>query len=230
MAANEARLQELEQRIGYAFKDRGLAREALTHGSALDADKGLRSYDRLEFLGDRVLGLVMAAKLHADFPDEGESGLAPRFNALVNRASCARAARRADLGPALKLGASEASQGGRGKEAILADVCESLIAAIYLDGGFDPARAFVLRYWADEFDAVKSLPRDPNTALQEWAAARKKALDYVQIDRSGPEHAPRFVIEARLEGLQPARGEGKTKRDAERAAAAALIAEAGLDA
>ena len=177
MASHEARLEELESRIGYAFKDRALAREALTHASALDGAKGLKSYERLEFLGDRVLGLVMAAKLHADFPDEGEDGLAPRFNALVNRSACARAARRVDIGAALRLASSEAGQGGRGKEAILADACEALIAAIFLDGGLDPARTFVLRFWEEEFDAVLSLPRDPKTTLQEWAAAHKKTLD-----------------------------------------------------
>ena len=222
----------LEARIDYAFKDKVLARQALTHASTLDSAHnrtGGESYERLEFLGDRVLGLIMSEKLFADFADADEKGLAPRFNALVNRSACARAARRADLGAALKVSASEASQGGRDKEQILGDVCEAMIAALYLDGGLDAARAFVLRFWGDEFEAVREAPRDPKTVLQEWAAARKKTLSYVLLERSGPEHAPVFEVEARVEGLAPARGEGRAKRDAERAAAAALMAAAGID-
>jgi ribonuclease-3 len=111
----------------------------------------------------------------------------------------------------------------------LGDACEALIAAIYLDAGLDGARAFVLRFWEGAFEAIREAPRDPKTVLQEWAAARKKGLSYIEIGRSGPEHAPVFVVEARIDGLSPGRGEGKSKREAERAAAAALIAEAGID-
>jgi ribonuclease III len=229
VGAENSRLAELEQRIGHVFKNRTLLDEALTHASVLETGaKARKTYERLEFLGDRVLGLIMAEKLHADYPDQGESGLATRFNALVNRTACARAARRAGIGPALSLAVSEESQGGRDKEQILGDACESVIAALYVDGGFDAARAFVLRFWEVEFDAVKVARRDPKTVLQEWAAARKKALTYALIDRSGPEHAPVFVVEARVEGLKPARGEGKAKREAERAAAAAFIAQANI--
>ena len=229
MAAKD-RIPDLEQRIHYVFKDKALAREALTHASALDGrTDGAKSYERLEFLGDRVLGLIVAQKLHADFTDAGESGLAPRFNALVNRTACARAARRAGLGEALTLSPSEAHQGGRDKEQILGDACEALLAALYIDGGLEVARAFVLRFWEGAFDEVREAPRDPKTVLQEWVAGRKRTLAYVEIERSGPEHAPKFVVEARVDGIAPARGEGRSKRDAERAAAAALIAEAGLD-
>ena len=228
MTAHDLAIAALEARIHYVFTDKALAREALTHASTLDGAPG-PSYERLEFLGDRVLGLIMAEKLLADYAAEGERGLAPRFNALVNRGACARAARRADLGAALRLSSSEAAQGGAEKEQILGDACESVIAALFLDGGLDAARAFVLRFWDGEFDAVREAPRDPKTILQEWTAARKRKLTYELVARTGPEHAPVFVVEARVEGLPPARGEGRAKREAERAAAAALIAAANLD-
>jgi ribonuclease-3 len=198
----------------------------MTHGSAHEQGRAAGgSYERLEFLGDRVLGLIVASRLYELFPGEGENGLAPRFNALVNRAACARAARRAGLGDALILSRSEREQGGQDKDAILADVCESVIAALYLDGGIEPARAFIMRFWDGEFDAVRQTPRDPKTVLQEWAAAQKRALTYDVVERSGPEHAPRFVVEARVDGLAPARGEGGSKRDAERAAAQAFMSK-----
>ena len=226
----DGRLEELERRIGYAFKDRALLTEALTHASALDAGgkKSRRSYDRLEFLGDRVLGLIVAERLLDEHEDEAEGELAPRFNALVNRRACARAARLADLGAAVVLSPSEEASGGRGKEAILADICESVIAALYIDGGIDAARTFVKRFWGEAFEEVANAPRDAKTALQEWAAAQKRALSYVVIEQSGPEHAPHFVIEARVDGYEPARGEGGSKRDAQRAAAAAFLEARGV--
>jgi ribonuclease-3 len=226
----DARIQALEERIGHKFADRVLLREALTHGSALDGGaKTRRSYERLEFLGDRVLGLITAERLFDEHEDEEEGELAPRLNALVNRGACARAARRADLGEALILSPSEDSQGGRDKEAILADVCESVIAALYLDSGFEAARAFVLRFWGDEFDSVRTAKRDAKTLLQEWTAAKKRGLSYAVIEQSGPEHAPHFVVEARVDGFDGARGEGGSKREAQRAAAAAFLTARGVD-
>jgi ribonuclease-3 len=219
----QVRLAELEARIGYTFKDRALLSEALTHGSALGVGTQRRSYDRLEFLGDRVLGLVVAQQLLEQHKREEEGELATRLNALVNKHACARAARAADLGAAVVLSPSEEASGGRGKEAILGDICESVIAALYLDGGMDAARAFILRFWGDAFETVKNVRRDAKTALQEWAAARKRGLSYVVIDQSGPEHSPHFVVEARIDGFAPARGEAGSKRDAQRAAAAAFI-------
>jgi ribonuclease-3 len=226
----DARLAELEQRIGYVFNDSALLVEALTHASALDTGgkKKRRSYDRLEFLGDRVLGFIVAERLLDEHEHEAEGELAPRFNALVNRRACARAARAANLGDAVVLSPSEEASGGRGKETILADICESVIAALYLDGGLDAARAFVTRFWGEAFEEVMSAPRDAKTALQEWAAAQKRGLSYVVIEQSGPEHAPHFVIEARVDGFDPARGEGGSKRDAQRAAAAAFLKERGV--
>jgi len=226
----EARLAALQQRLGHVFKDERLLREALTHASALDAGKThKRSYDRLEFLGDRVLALMVSARLYQEHQNEDEGDLAQRFNALVNRRACAKAAKAANLGEALILSPSEASQGGRSKEAILADACEAVIAALYLDAGFEAAQTFITTFWGDAFEAVKAAPRDAKTVLQEWAAARKKHLLYAEVQRSGPEHAPHFVIEARVDGFAPARGEGGAKRDAQRAAAAAFLREHGLD-
>jgi len=227
--AQAQRIAALQERLGYSFKNVALLQEALTHGSALDGNKTKRSYDRLEFLGDRVLGLIVAERLLREHKDEEEGELAPRLNALVNRHACARAARAADLGEAVVLSNSEAGSGGRAKEAILADLCESVIAALYLDGGMSEAEAFVTRFWGDAFDDVKNAPRDAKTVLQEWAAAKKTGLSYVVLDQSGPEHAPHFVIEARLDGYAPSRGEGGSKRDAQRAAASAFLKAQGAD-
>lgn len=225
----DVRIAALEKRIKHRFKDRALVREALTHGSALDgASKKRRSYQRLEFLGDRVLGLVIAEHLLSEHKNEHEGEIAPRFNALVNRHACARAARRADLGAAAFMSASEEAQGGRGKEAILADLCESLIAALYLDAGFKAAREFIVRYWEEEF-AHGSTPRDAKTVLHEWAAAKRRGLSYALAEQSGSDHAPVFVIEAQVDGFPPARGEGGSKREAQRAAATAFLKARGVD-
>jgi ribonuclease-3 len=225
----DVRLRELEERIGHAFRDRALLREALTHGSALDSGKERRSYDRLEFLGDRVLGLIVAERLFKDHEGHEEGDLAPLFNTLVNRHACARAARAAKLGDAVILSPSEEASGGRGKEAILADICESIIAALYIDGGMEAARAFVTRFWGDAFEAAGEAPRDAKTALQEWAAAKKRGLSYAVIEQSGPEHAPKFIVEARVDGFSATRGEGGSKREAQRAAALAFLKERGVD-
>jgi ribonuclease-3 len=214
-------LAALEERIGWRFRNRAIAEEAMRHSSALEGRKHARSNERLEFFGDRVLNLAVAERLWEAFPDAGEADLAHRFNALVNRTACARAARRADLGAALQLSLSEDKGGGRGKETILADACEAIIAALYLDGGMPAARAFIDKFWEADFAA--EAPRDAKSALQEWAAAKRRALRYDVVERTGPEHAPRFVVEAIIDGLKPARGEGGAKREAERAAAAALL-------
>lgn len=226
----DARLDALEQRLGHTFKDRELLREAMTHASALDGrGDGRRSYDRLEFLGDRVLGLIVSERLLSDHKGDDEGELAPRLNALVNRHACAKAARAADLGDAVILSPSEESMGGRGKEAILSDLCEAVIAALYLDAGMDAARAFVTRFWGDAFDQMEDAPRDAKTALQEWAASRRVNLSYHLVEQTGPEHAPHFVIEAQIKGYPLARGEGGSKREAQRAAAAAFLKDNGID-
>src|SRR5262249_46997095 len=165
---------ELQAKLGHAFKDSELLKRALTHASADSA----RSNERLEFLGDRVLGLIAAERLHALYPEDTEGALSLKLNALVRQGACVRAAEAAGLAEHIVLAKSEIGSGGRGKPAILACACEAVIAALYLDGGMDAARAFVERYWADAFASLGRDMRDAKTALQEWAQARKTAPLY----------------------------------------------------
>jgi len=219
-----ADLQAFEARIGHRFARPDLLVQALTHGSMSSPTRG--DNQRLEFLGDRVLGLVMAQAL-LDLDAEASEGLlAPRFNALVRKETCADVARQIDLGAVLKLGRSETLSGGRRKQALLGDAIEALIAAVYIDGGFDAARELILRLWGARVRNVEQDARDPKTALQEWVQARgQKPPDYVEIARSGPDHAPVFTIAARLEDGHEAQASAGSKRQAEQAAAAALLAQ-----
>lgn len=230
MSARTDLIGALEARIGHSFGTRALIEEALTHSSAGHGRAGALTNQRLEFLGDRVLGLVICDYLFQRFPGDEEDGLAPRFNALVNRGACARAAQRADIGAALTLSKAEAQAGGRQKEAILADACEAVIAALYLDAGIEAARVFIQRFWAEELERGGAPLKDPKTALQEWVASKR--LDgprYDVVSRAGPDHAPVFVVEVWVEGRAPTRGEGGSKREAEQAAAAALLKANGFD-
>lgn len=179
---------------------------------------------RQEFLGDRVLGLVMAeALLNADV-NAAEGLLAPRFNALVRKEACADVARDIDLGAVLKLGRSEMKSGGRRKEALLADGMEAVIAAVYQDGGFDAARAMILRLWGARIHNVAADARDPKTALQEWAQGRgENPPQYIEVARTGPDHQPVFTIEARLSSGPTEAATAGSKRQAEQAAASALL-------
>jgi ribonuclease-3 len=223
-------LEALAVRLGHGFADPALLLQAVTHTSVLDAVPDARSYERMEFLGDRVLGLVIANSLYQAFPSADEAGIALRFNALVNRAACARAARGVGLGEVIVLSSSEIASGGRDKETILADACEAVIAAIYLDGGLDAAAGVITRIWADQFAEVEKAPRDPKNALQEHAAAQGKSVPHYEVTaRSGPDHAPVFTVEARVPGFGAASATGPSKREAERAAARALLEKAGLD-
>ncbi len=212
----------LSAKLGHVFKDMGLLKRALTHASANAAC----SNERLEFLGDRVLGLVVAEKLHRLFPDDPEGALALKLNALVRRDTCAAAAEAAGLSEHVILAASEVASGGRRKGAILAGVCEAVIAALYLDGGYGVARAFIERYWQDAFADLGRDMRDAKTALQEWAQARssRQVPLYRLVGREGPDHAPRFVVEVSIAGEGAAVGEGNSKREAEQAAARTLLA------
>ncbi len=213
-------LRDLSGRLGHEFRDPSLLVRALTHGSR----GGSGDNQRLEFLGDRVLGLVMAEALLEADREADEGRIAPRFNALVRRETCAEVAREADLGAGLKLGRSEMIGGGRKKEAVLADAMEAVIAAVYLDGGLEAARGVVLRLWGGRIAAAPKDARDAKSALQEWAQGRGMAPPaYELIGRDGPDHAPRFVIEVRLATGEAERAEGATKRAAEHAAAAALL-------
>jgi len=220
-----ADLQAFSARIGHEFKRPELLVRALTHGSI--GSETRPDNQRLEFLGDRVLGLVMAEALLAADKGASEGQLAPRFNALVRKETCADVAREVDLGAVLKLGRSEMMSGGRRKQALLGDAMEAVIAAVYLDGGFEAARSLVLRLWGKRIANVEADARDPKTALQEWAQARKLAPPaYVETARAGPDHAPTFTIEARLENGQTATASATSKRAAEQAAAKALLDKA----
>ena len=218
----------LEARIGYTFKDRSLIDRALTHASYGDGRKGIRTFERLEFLGDRVLGLMTAEALFRLFDNANEGALAPRLNSLVRKETCADVAREVDLGAALKMGRSEDRGGGRNKTSILGDACEALIAAIYLDGGRPSVQAFYERFWGPRIEALKAKPRDAKSALQEWAAKTGRGVPRYQLtERSGPDHRPVFTVEVTVTPLDPAVGEGGSKQAAERAAATALLEREG---
>jgi ribonuclease-3 len=212
-------LTELEARLGHTFHDAGLLARALTHASA----DSVRSNERLEFLGDRVLGLIVAEKLHALYPGDAEGALALKLNALVRQDACARAAEAVGLAQHIVLAKSEISSGGRAKPAILACACEAVIAALYLDGGMAAARGFVEKYWAGMFASLREDMRDAKTVLQEWAQARKTTPRYREIGREGPDHAPRFKVEVSVAGFDAAVGEGGSKRDAEQDAAGKMM-------
>ena len=200
---------------------------ALTHSSA----NATASNERLEFLGDRVLGLITAANLHALYLGDSEGALALKFNALVRQETCAKAAEAAGLADVLILAKSESSSGGRRKAAILAGACEAVIAALYQDGGFEAARHFVDCYWADAVGTLDNDMRDSKTMLQEWAQARKgdtAAPIYSLLKREGPDHAPRFLVEVSLSGHAAYSGEGGSKREAEQDAARNMLTALGL--
>jgi len=224
--SNDA-LGRLQESIGYAFKDRGLIDLAMTHPSALSPQQRYeQSNQRLEFLGDRVLGLVIAERLYLRRPDDAEGKLAPRLNRLVRKEACAKAALHKGLDEFVMLGDSERRNGGSRKEKILGDVCESVIGAIYLDGGLKPARSFIESAWQPVFEANKSgRVRDPKSLLQEWAQARRFSLpEYEETGRRGPDHSPSFTITVTIgDGKHSASGKGPSKQDAERAAALALL-------
>lgn len=225
------RASALETTIGYRFRDKVLLERALTHISALKGQGRTGSYQRLEFLGDHVLGLAVSEMLFEAFPKAEEGELSRRLADLVRRESCADVARSIDLGDSLRLGASEIRAGGRSRIAILADVCESLIGAVFLDGGYKAAKVLVERYWSDRMRKPARPLRDPKTMLQEWAQARGLPTpSYREVERTGPHHDPVFRVAVILPERDPAEGRGRSKRAAEQAAAAALLAREGVNA
>jgi ribonuclease-3 len=232
MAAEHSRapaIAALEARLGYQFADRELLELALTHSSVGDGARRVRDNERLEFIGDRVLGLLAAERLAEIYPLSTEGELAPRLNALVSRKTCAVVARDMKLGEALRLSPAENKAGGRDKESILAGGCEALMAALYQEGGLPAARAVFLNLWADSIADVDS-PKitDPKTVLQEWAQGAGKPLpQYGVVGRRGPDHAPIFTVEAVVQGFAPMRAEGRSRQEAEKAAAMALLEREG---
>jgi len=218
----------LEDRIGYQFADKTLIDRALTHISALSGGKRAESYQRLEFLGDHVLGLVVSDMLYREFHRADEGELSRRLADLVRKETCADAAREMDVGPALRLGSSESNAGGRLRETILADACEALIGAVFLDGGYGAAEAFVVRFWQERMLKPARPLRDSKTMLQEWAQARGLPTPaYRELARTGPHHDPEFRVAVTLPDRPPAEGMGSSKRAAEQAAAAQMLAQVG---
>lgn len=223
-------LAALEGRIGYAFSDRALIDLALTHISAVKGEAPrVRSYQRLEFLGDHVLGSIVSDMLFQAFPSAEEGELSRRLADLVREEACAEVAEDMSVGAFIRLGPGEAQSGARKRRTILADIAESVVAAVYLDGGYEAARALVDRFWRARLEAPRRPLRDPKTVLQEWAQARGLPPPaYREVSRSGPDHAPRFVVAVELPGLDRAEALGGSKQDAQKAAAAAFLAREGV--
>lgn len=225
VTAGKAGIEALAEALGHRFARRDLLLEALTHKSAAGGPKASRfDYERLEFLGDRVLGVIIADLLLKHFPEENEGSLAPRFAALVRREALADVAVEIGLPDHLVLAPSEEKSGGRENSALLADACEAVIAALYVDGGLEAATRFVVRYWGPLMAVTDKPPRDAKTRLQEWAQERKLALPvYQTLSREGPPHSPTFTVRVSVEGYPPAEAKGPSKRAAEQDAAEKML-------
>jgi ribonuclease-3 len=225
IAAGEASAADLERRLGYAFSRRDLLVTAVTHGSA----GAQESYQRLEFLGDRVLGLVVTEMLIAAFPKATEGELSRRLADLVRKETCADVAAVLDMGSAIRFGTNKTQRSALLTANVLSDVCEAVVAAIYQDGGLDAARRFVSDNWGPRIAAGAPPAQNAKAALQEWSQGLGLGVpEYLIRSKSGPDHDPHFEVEARIGDLPPALGEGRTRREAEQAAAAALLAREGL--
>jgi ribonuclease-3 len=210
--------EDLAAKLGHEFARPDLLERALIHPSAPEP-----SYERMEFLGDRVLALVVADMLFHRFPGESEGEMARRHAKLVSRESIAAVARGIGLGDYVKIG-----DRARANDTVLADCCEAVLAALYLDGGIAPARRFIETAWEGLIAADAAPPSDPKTALQEWALSQGKPLpEYRLLSQSGPAHAPSFTVEVSVAGVAPAQGAGRSKREAERFAAIALLERRG---
>lgn len=213
----------LTDTLGQPPRDLSLYERALTHGS-----HGSTSYQRLEFLGDRVLGLTVAHWLYTRFPDEPEGKMSARFNSIVTGVACANVARAIGVAPYLRLGKQARDDGGAASDNILGDVTEALIGALYLDHGMAAADAFIRAHWHERVEGQAKAPRHPKSALQEWAAAHnRRAPTYTLVDRSGPHHAPQFTVLVSIGPAGEATATGTSKQEAETAAAAALFKQLG---
>jgi ribonuclease III len=226
----KAATAELEARIGYKFADPTLLATAFTHVSALKlVRKRSESYQRLEFLGDHVLGLVVSDMLYRAFPNADEGELSKRLAELVRKESCADVAKSLGLTEDIKLGAVGAGAGARLRKSVLGDICEAVIGAIYLDGGHAAASEFVARNWTERMKKPRRPLRDPKTVLQEWAQGKGLPTPvYREVERTGPHHDPQFRVAVDLPGLAPAEGIGGSKRAAEKVAASVMIEREGV--
>jgi ribonuclease-3 len=219
---NKSDVSDLERKLGHRFADQDLFKQALTHASTVGR-KHTTSYERLEFLGDRVLGLVIAELLLEKFPQENEGAIAKRHAALVQEQALAVVARQIELADKIKISGNDIKS-NRDNDSILSDVCEALIGALYLDGGLSVAKKFILPYWTPLSDELAEPPQEPKTSLQEWAQARALPLPkYEIVQQTGPAHAPVFEIKVTVEGLPSVKGKGSSRRAAEKVAAAKLL-------
>ena len=225
-----AALAALEARIGHKFSDATLLNTAFTHVSALKSSrKRAESYQRLEFLGDHVLGLIVSDMLYRAFPDADEGELSKRLADLVRKESCADVAKSLGLLEDIRLGSVGAGAGARLRKSVLGDVCEAVIGAIFLDGGYPAAAQFVERNWTERMRKPRRPLRDPKTVLQEWAQGQGLPTPiYREIERTGPDHDPQFRVSVELPGLHPAEGVGGSKRAAEKVAASVMIEREGV--
>ena len=213
-------ISDLESSISFKFKDQSILRRSLTHKS-FDSDD---SNETLEFLGDRVLGLVISEKLINDFPNDPEGLLDKRYSKLVNKETCYKISQSLNLGDFILLGSTEINSKGNEKKSILADSCESLIGAIYLDSGYEESKKFICNFWNEEFESINSNLIDPKSFLQEWMLKRYKELpEYKLLDQTGPDHAPLFSVELSFKEYKKATNEGKSIKEAEMKAAESFI-------
>lgn len=218
----------LQERLGYRFKEIALLEQALTHKSFVTGRKHA-SNQRLEFLGDRVLGLAVAEMLYNFFPGNLEGELSQRHTALVRNETCVEVALSLDLGAHVRLGAGERNSGGANNHSILGDACEAVIGAIFLDGGYEPAKAMIERSWQALMRASAQAPRDAKAVLQEWALGQGLPVPhYREVERTGPDHKPIFRVSVELPGIVAEEGVGPSKREAERAAASTMLAREGV--
>jgi ribonuclease-3 len=210
----------VEKTLGHPPKDEQLFQRAVTHAShSGDAD-----YERLEYLGDRVLGLSVASWLFQLFPHEPEGKLSRRLNALVSGEVCAEVGREIGVPQHMRLGKQAREDGASDSDNVVGDVVEALIGALFLERGFEAAAAFVREAWGDRVNTRDKAPKHPKSELQEWAAANNRKPPVYQLaDRSGPHHAPRFVVEVEIRGVGSASAEGTSKQEAETMAAAQLL-------
>lgn len=215
----------VQAHLGYRFRDPALLELALTHASVAEGARKQADNERLEFLGDRVLGLMIAEVLTETLPEADEGEMSKRFHALVSRDTCAGVARRIELGAAIRLAAGETKSGGRNNPSILGDAVEALMAAVYRDGGYGAVKAAFLPLWREALGESADVSRsNPKSFLQEWAVANGKAPPvYNLMARTGPDHAPVFTIAAAVEGMTPETASGKSRQEAEKAAALGLI-------
>jgi ribonuclease-3 len=229
-AEAKAEAAAIEARIGHQFADPSLLATAFTHVSALKSARSRGdSYQRLEFLGDHVLGLIVSDMLYRAFPKANEGELSKRLADLVRKETCADVAQSLGLLEGIKLGAVGAGAGARLRTSVIGDICEAVIGAVFLDGGYPAAAQFVQRNWEERMRILKRPLRDPKTVLQEWAQGKGLPTPvYREVERTGPHHDPQFRIAVDLPGLEPAEGVGGSKRAAEKVAASAMIAREGV--